>query len=407
MKFTMDGGMVYDFKDEEEAGGDMAELKALMGGWQGWGAWCGHKAELKGLMGGWARGKGGKVTGSEIRVSSGCIGRRCFARRSPTRSLSLVRRDDDYGRVPLHTRKALAGWTRLSACSTTAKQCTHSISPTCASPAAPHSPPSRLQLGGPAQARAQAHAQLQRGGVLQGGHEGRGGAQGRGGAARAQDARAARLPVLQREGWGCKPGLARGNRKSGEVVGKVREGVWGASTWQGGVRPLTCNLQYTTVVRSLQIGGCEEFISCGGADTAQIELYEKEHITAQHPSHKSLTPFSDVLMYVPPTALMTNKAFVLILFVWILQIPRITELYEKEHMYDLHRHGLAAKEAALRNQGASDEAVAEAVAPQPDDPQPLGEEEAAERERLLEEGFKDWTKRWGGGVRRGGVQGEG
>ncbi len=32
MKFTMDGGMVYDFKDEEEAGADMAELKALMGG---------------------------------------------------------------------------------------------------------------------------------------------------------------------------------------------------------------------------------------------------------------------------------------------------------------------------------------------------------------------------------------
>ncbi len=64
-------------------------------------------------------------------------------------------------------------------------------------------------------------------------------------------------------------------------------------------------------------------------------------------------------------------------------------------MYDLHRHGLAAKEAALRNQGASDEAVAEATAPQPDDPQPLAEEEEAERERLLEEGFKDWTKRWG------------
>jgi len=44
-------------------------------------------------------------------------------------------------------------------------------------------------------------------------------------------------------------------------------------------------------------------------------------------------------------------------------------------------------------QGASDEAVAEAVAPKPEDPEPLTEEEQAEKERLLSEGFNNWTRK--------------
>ncbi|GLI59043.1 hypothetical protein VaNZ11_000871 [Volvox africanus] len=74
-------------------------------------------------------------------------------------------------------------------------------------------------------------------------------------------------------------------------------------------------------------------------------------------------------------------------------VTRIQELYEKEHLYETHKHAMAAKEATLKNQGASEEALAEALAPSMDDPQPLTEEEQTEREQLLEDGFKDWTKR--------------
>ncbi|EFJ50690.1 hypothetical protein VOLCADRAFT_80059 [Volvox carteri f. nagariensis] len=74
-------------------------------------------------------------------------------------------------------------------------------------------------------------------------------------------------------------------------------------------------------------------------------------------------------------------------------VTRIQELYEKEHLYETHKHAMAAKEASLKNQGASEEALAEALTPSADDPQPLTEEEQAEREQLLEDGFKDWTKR--------------
>lgn len=31
MKFTMDGGLAYDFKDEDEGGTDIGDLKAIMG----------------------------------------------------------------------------------------------------------------------------------------------------------------------------------------------------------------------------------------------------------------------------------------------------------------------------------------------------------------------------------------
>ncbi|KAG2500855.1 hypothetical protein HYH03_001616 [Edaphochlamys debaryana] len=74
-------------------------------------------------------------------------------------------------------------------------------------------------------------------------------------------------------------------------------------------------------------------------------------------------------------------------------VPRIQELYEKEHAHELFTQARASKEQTLKNQGASDEAIAEATAASPEDPQPLSEEELAEREALLEEGFKEWTKR--------------
>ena len=44
-------------------------------------------------------------------------------------------------------------------------------------------------------------------------------------------------------------------------------------------------------------------------------------------------------------------------------------------------------------QGASDEVVASAVAPSADDPQPLTEEELAERDALLSGGFSNWSRR--------------
>lgn len=44
-------------------------------------------------------------------------------------------------------------------------------------------------------------------------------------------------------------------------------------------------------------------------------------------------------------------------------------------------------------QGASEETIEVELAPGPDDPQPLSEEEEKEKATLLEEGFKDWTRR--------------
>ncbi|GAB4816506.1 hypothetical protein N2152v2_003552 [Parachlorella kessleri] len=112
-------------------------------------------------------------------------------------------------------------------------------------------------------------------------------------------------------------------------------------------------------------------------------------------------------------------------------VSRLTELYERDHAAEAHRLAVQQKEAAARAQvgaseraagvvltaellrgpvadelvmisggcvdrqkGASDETIAkEVLAPQPDDPQPLTEEEIKERERLLEEGFSNWTRR--------------
>lgn len=44
-------------------------------------------------------------------------------------------------------------------------------------------------------------------------------------------------------------------------------------------------------------------------------------------------------------------------------------------------------------QGASEDVVQAQVAPSPDDPQPLAEEEIEEKEQLLSEGFSNWNRR--------------
>lgn len=44
-------------------------------------------------------------------------------------------------------------------------------------------------------------------------------------------------------------------------------------------------------------------------------------------------------------------------------------------------------------QGASEDAIEAQLAPSPDDPQPLSEEELAERQKLLESGFKEWGRK--------------
>uniref|UniRef100_A0A061QM65 SWI/SNF-related matrix-associated actin-dependent regulator of chromatin subfamily A member 5 n=1 Tax=Tetraselmis sp. GSL018 TaxID=582737 RepID=A0A061QM65_9CHLO len=74
-------------------------------------------------------------------------------------------------------------------------------------------------------------------------------------------------------------------------------------------------------------------------------------------------------------------------------ISRLSEIYEKEHAYEIHKHQMAQKESAAKAQGASEDAVQAQLVPSPDDPQPLTEEEIAEREQLLSEGFSSWGRR--------------
>lgn len=72
---------------------------------------------------------------------------------------------------------------------------------------------------------------------------------------------------------------------------------------------------------------------------------------------------------------------------------RLLELYDKEQAHEVFKHAAGQREAAARAQGASDEAVAEQLKPTPDDPEPLTEDELAEREELLKGGFSTWNRR--------------
>ena len=74
-------------------------------------------------------------------------------------------------------------------------------------------------------------------------------------------------------------------------------------------------------------------------------------------------------------------------------VARISDLYEKEHRHEQHKHMLAQKKAAAEAQGASEDVVMKEVEAGPDDPPPLSAEEEEEREKLLEEGFASWNKR--------------
>lgn len=74
-------------------------------------------------------------------------------------------------------------------------------------------------------------------------------------------------------------------------------------------------------------------------------------------------------------------------------VARLTAIYNKENTYEVFKHTCAQREATARSQGASEEQVAAEVVAGPDDPQPLSDEEVAEREKLLEEGFANWNKR--------------
>jgi SWI/SNF-related matrix-associated actin-dependent regulator of chromatin subfamily A member 5 len=72
---------------------------------------------------------------------------------------------------------------------------------------------------------------------------------------------------------------------------------------------------------------------------------------------------------------------------------RLTELFKKQEAAELHEHSVKSREAAMRAQGASDEAVAKELAPGEGDPAPLDAAELAEKEALLGEGLSTWSRR--------------
>ncbi|CAD7696105.1 unnamed protein product [Ostreobium quekettii] len=71
-------------------------------------------------------------------------------------------------------------------------------------------------------------------------------------------------------------------------------------------------------------------------------------------------------------------------------VERLTELFEKENNYEIFKHTQKQEEQA-KSQGAGEEEVV--ATPGPNDPQPLTEEEVAEKDLLLESGFSNWNRR--------------
>lgn len=74
-------------------------------------------------------------------------------------------------------------------------------------------------------------------------------------------------------------------------------------------------------------------------------------------------------------------------------VDRITELYKKQDAYNTHIYSIQQRENTMRQQGASEEAINEAIAPKDDDPKPLTDEELKERDLLLSQGFTNWSRR--------------
>ena len=76
-------------------------------------------------------------------------------------------------------------------------------------------------------------------------------------------------------------------------------------------------------------------------------------------------------------------------------VQRLTELYEKESLYEIYKHQLEQKRLNALSQGASEEMAAKAAEPSddPDAARPLSEDELEEKDRLLGSGFSNWNKR--------------
>jgi len=73
-------------------------------------------------------------------------------------------------------------------------------------------------------------------------------------------------------------------------------------------------------------------------------------------------------------------------------IPRLTELFEKENNYEIWKHQQNQKEESKKSEGGSEDGNSVKELNE-DDPQPLTEEEQLEKAALLEEGFSNWNRR--------------
>ncbi|GMH40196.1 hypothetical protein BSKO_08100 [Bryopsis sp. KO-2023] len=74
-------------------------------------------------------------------------------------------------------------------------------------------------------------------------------------------------------------------------------------------------------------------------------------------------------------------------------VRRLTELFEQENAFEVWKHQQKQKEEQAKAPAASDEPEGAELVPGPDDPQPLTEEEVAEKDQLLEAGFTNWNRR--------------
>merc|ERR1719443_744973 len=72
---------------------------------------------------------------------------------------------------------------------------------------------------------------------------------------------------------------------------------------------------------------------------------------------------------------------------------RLSQLFEKESLYEQYKYQLEHRRNYAIQQGASEEQIAKQSEPEPGAPEPLSEAEIEEKDRLLEAGFSNWNKR--------------
>jgi SWI/SNF-related matrix-associated actin-dependent regulator of chromatin subfamily A member 5 len=72
---------------------------------------------------------------------------------------------------------------------------------------------------------------------------------------------------------------------------------------------------------------------------------------------------------------------------------RLSQLFEKESLYEQYKYQLEHRRNYAIQQGASEEQIAKQAEPEPGAPEPLSEGEIEEKDRLLEAGFSNWNKR--------------